>query len=155
MSEATQLEVNDIPLEKLDVSDPAIFQHDCWQPFFTRLRKEAPVHYLAESPLGAFWSVSTHALIKQVDTDHSTFSSENGITLLDFDPDENPEELQINSFITMDPPDHDTHRATVAPSVAPSNLRNFEPLIRERAADILDKLPVANLSTGCRKFPSN
>ena len=142
MSEATQLEVNDIPLEKLDVSDPAIYQNDCWQPCFTRLRKEAPVHYLAESPLGAFWSVSTHALIKQVDTDHSTFSSENGITLLDFDPDENPEQLQINSFITMDPPDHDTHRATVAPSVAPSNLRNFEPLIRERAADILDKLPV-------------
>ncbi len=142
MSEATQLDVNDIPLDKIDVSEPGLYENDVWQPYFARLRKEAPIHYTPESPVGAYWSVSSHDLIKQVDSNHDVFSSADGIAIPDLDPNEVEEAVEINSFITMDPPDHDTHRATVAPSVAPSNLANFEPLIRERAADILDNLPV-------------
>ena len=142
MSEARQLDVQDIPLESLDVSEPSLYGDDCWQPYFARLRKEAPIHYLAESPLGAFWSVSSHDLIKQVDTNHAVFSSENGIAIPDVEPEELENMVEIRSFITMDPPDHDSHRATVAPSVAPTNLANFEPLIRERVEDILDNLPV-------------
>ena len=75
MSEASQLDVNSIPLDQIDVSDPGIFQNDNWQPYFERLRNEAPVHYLADSENGAFWSVTSHDLIKQVDTNHQVFSS--------------------------------------------------------------------------------
>ena len=145
MSEATQLDVNSIPLDQIDVSDPTLYQNDCWQPYFERLRKEAPVHYLAESNQGAFWSVSSHDLIKQVDTNHQVFSSGlGGIAIPDL-PEE--EELQdtdvvIENFISMDPPGHDVQRATVAPSVAPSNLSNFEPIIRDHVIDILDNLPI-------------
>lgn len=32
-----------VPLEELDVSQPELFHHDTWQPWFARLRKEAPV----------------------------------------------------------------------------------------------------------------
>jgi hypothetical protein len=32
------------PLDSIDVSDPAIYQQDTWQPLFARLRREAPVH---------------------------------------------------------------------------------------------------------------
>jgi cytochrome P450 len=42
----------------------------------------------------------------------------------------------------MDQPKHDEQRKTVAPSVSPTNLALFEPLIRERVVDILDNLPV-------------
>jgi cytochrome P450 len=42
----------------------------------------------------------------------------------------------------MDPPKHDIQRKTVSPIVAPGNLKYLEPLIRERAAKILDGLPV-------------
>ena len=48
----------------------------------------------------------------------------------------------MENFIAMDPPEHGVHRNTVSPSVSPGNLANLEPLIRERAADILDNLPV-------------
>ena len=41
----------------------------------------------------------------------------------------------------MDPPGHTAQRRTVAPIVAPSNLANFEPLIRKRTAAVLDALP--------------
>lgn len=143
MSEATKLDVDSIPLDKIDVSNPNIYKDDCWQPYFARLRKEAPVHYCADSPVGAYWSVSSHNLIKQVDTNHQIFSSAQGIaipTLAEEDMDENT--VPIENFISMDPPGHDIQRATVAPSVAPSNLANFEPLIRERVIDILEHLPV-------------
>ena len=143
MSEATRLDVDNLPLDKIDVSNPAIYGDDCWQPYFARLRKEAPVHYCPESPVGDYWSVSSHDLIKQVDTNHQIFSSAQGIaipTIDEEDMDENA--VPIENFISMDPPGHDIQRATVAPSVAPSNLANFEPLIRERVEDILDNLPV-------------
>jgi hypothetical protein len=45
------------PLSAIDVSDPAIFQRDTWQPLFARLRREAPVHYCPESRYGPYWSV--------------------------------------------------------------------------------------------------
>ena len=68
MSEATELDVNTVPLDQIDVSNASIFETDTWQPWFARLRKEAPVHYCAESSVGAYWSVTTHDLIKQVDS---------------------------------------------------------------------------------------
>ncbi len=135
-------EVQDTPLDQIDVSRPEIFQNDTWQPWFARLRKEAPVHYLADSVNGPFWSVTNHQLIKEVDTNHEVFSSEKGGIAI-VDPYEAVEgQIQGQSFITMDEPQHMKQRSAVAPTVAPSNLAELEPLIRERAIDILENLPV-------------
>ena len=41
----------------------------------------------------------------------------------------------------MDPPRHDAQRKVVSPAVSPFNLARMEPIIRERAAKILDELP--------------
>ena len=147
MSEATDLDAVDrIPLDQIDVSDAELYRNDAWRPYFARLRREAPVHYLADSANGPFWSVTTHALIKEVDTTHGVFSSADGIAIAE-PPTEpvdgvDPEQGEINSFITMDQPEHGPQRNTVSPSVAPQNLANLEPLIRERVVDILDNLPV-------------
>ena len=135
-------EVNSVPLEEIDVSRPELFQNDTWQPWFARLRREAPVHYLADSANGPFWSVCSHPLIKAVDTNHTVFSSEKGGIAI-ADPivmDES--QIQGQSFITLDEPKHMRQRMAVAPTVAPKNLTEFEPLIRERAIDILENLPV-------------
>ncbi|MEM8769762.1 MAG: cytochrome P450, partial [Pseudomonadota bacterium] len=134
----------DIPLESLDVSQAHLYQNDSWRPYFARLRREAPVHYLADSANGAFWSVTSWPLIKEVDTSHNVLSSANGISIVEPPPDSEgaQREAQMNSFISMDPPDHGAQRNTVQPAVAPRNLAQLEPLIRERAADILDNLPV-------------
>lgn len=131
-----------IALDQLDVSQPNLFAQDRWHPWFARLRQEAPVHYLADSPNGAFWSVASHALIKEVDSNHEVFSSETGgIAIADpYVIEDN--QLEIQSFITLDEPRHKPQRQAVAPSVAPKNLAEFEPLIRARAADILDNLPI-------------
>ena len=140
-------EVDRLPLEEVDVSQPALFAEDSWRPWFARLRREAPVHYLEDSPNGAFWSVTNHALIKEVDANHEVFSSADGISIID-PPEDAPEgspeaqERGIENFIAMDPPRHGEQRNTVSPAVAPRNLAHLEPLIRERVIDILDNLPV-------------
>ena len=60
------------PLGGIDVSDPAIYQQDTWQPLFARLRREAPVHYCAESRYGPYWSVTRYNDIMTVELDHAT-----------------------------------------------------------------------------------
>ena len=141
MPVADSVDVNSVPLEEIDVSRPELFQNDTWRPWFARLRTEAPVHFQANSVNGPFWSVTTHKLIKEVDTNHAVFSSEKGGIAI-----ANPivEEGQIEgrNFIGMDEPEHAKQRRAVAPTLAPSNLVELESLIRERAADILDNLPV-------------
>ncbi len=137
-----QAAVDAVPLEEIDVSRPELFQNDTWRPWFARLRREAPVHFRADSVNGPFWSISSHALIKEVDINHEVFSSEaGGIAIVDAD-EINTEELQGESFIQLDPPRHSPQRKAVAPSVAPNNLTELEPIIRERAIDILENLPV-------------
>ncbi len=135
-------EVFTTPIDQMDVSRPEIYQNDNWHEWFARLRKEDPVHYCADSANGAYWSITRHADIKIVDTNHEVFSSEVGGIAIPDAVEGDEDQVPIENFIAMDPPGHDHHRMTVAPSVAPSNLANMEPLIRERVVDILDNLPV-------------
>ncbi len=140
-----QAEIDRLALEEIDVSEASIYRDDTWRPYFARLRREDPVHYLADSANGAFWSVTKHALIKQVDTNHEIFSSgAAGISIVDGPLDGVPDDetQSIENFIAMDPPEHDEQRNTVQPAVAPRNLANIEPLIRESVIDILENLPV-------------
>jgi cytochrome P450 len=128
------------PLADFHVGDPDLFATDTHWPWFERLRAEAPVHYCRESEFGPYWSVTRFEDIMAVDTNHGVFSSEaarGGITIRDARPD-----LRRPSFIAMDPPLHDAQRKVVSPIVAPHNLAAMEPIIRSRAAAILDELPV-------------
>jgi len=129
------------PLADIDVSRPELFHEDNWQELFARLRKEDPVHYCKESVNGPYWSVTRHADIKAVDTNHEVFSSAKGVAIVGGDEAEG-QPAEISNFISMDPPMHDEQRATVTPAVAPTNLATMEPLIRERVVDILENLPV-------------
>jgi cytochrome P450 len=125
-----------MPLDEIDVSDPKLYQQDVWQPYFRRLRREAPVHYCKESPLGPFWSVTKHKDIIALEVNHRSFSSLDGITLRD-----RPPGLELPMFIAMDPPKHEAQRKVVQPIVSPDNLANFEGLIRSRVQAVLDGLP--------------
>ena len=129
------------PLETLNPAQPALFEADAVLPYFERLRAEAPVHYTPESDYGPHWSITKYNDIMAVDTNHQVFSSDymkGGITINGGQ--ENFEPLPM--FIAMDPPRHDVQRKAVSPAVAPSALAQMAPQIRERAAGILDGLPI-------------
>ena len=125
------------PLERFDVSDPKLYQDDAWHPYFERLRREDPIHYVPDSPYGPYWAVSKYQDIMHCEVHHQVFSNEiGGIQIED-----QPRDMQRPSFIRMDPPRHDDQRKVVSPIVAPANLANMEPLIRERTRIVLDALP--------------
>ncbi len=129
------------PLDKLDPAQPALFQADTMWPIFERLRAEDPVHYTAEHEFGPYWSITKYNDIMAIDTDHNRFSSDflkGGITIASGQANMDP----LPMFIAMDPPKHDVQRKVVSPAVSPMNLQVMEPLIRERAAAILDSLPI-------------
>lgn len=128
-----------VPLCEIDVSDPALYEQDTWQPVFARLRREAPVHFCKDSPFGPYWSVTRYADIMEVELDHKTYSSSSergGIQVED-----QPAEMARSSFIRMDPPRHTEQRRTVAPVATPTNLSHYETIIRQRTQDVLDALP--------------
>ena len=138
---AAREEAYALPLEKLDPAQPALFQADAMWPIFERLRAEDPVHYTAEHEFGPYWSITKYNDIMAVDTDHARFSSDfmkGGITIAGGQANMDP----LPMFIAMDPPKHDVQRKAVSPAVSPMNLAVMEPLIRERAAKILDSLPI-------------
>jgi len=102
----------DIPIDKINVSQPELFRTNTFWPYFERLRREDPVHFCAESDYGPYWSVTKYNDIMAVDTDHQVYSSEatlGGITIRSQQPD-----FPLPMFIAMDPPKHDEQRKTIA-----------------------------------------
>jgi len=101
-----------IPLDKIDVSQPRLYQDDIWHPYFERLRREDPVHWCENGMYGSYWSVTRYKDIMQVDTNQQVFSSDammGGIVLRDA-----PVDFRRPSFISMDQPKHDEQRKVVS-----------------------------------------
>jgi cytochrome P450 len=135
------------PLEDFQVADIDLFTSDTLWPWFERLRAEDPVHYTATSEYGPYWSITRYADIVACESDVARLSSSSehgGITL--FEPPEGGDPAQRSqeraSFISLDPPRHDAQRRAAAPMFSTPSLAELEPLIRSRAAAILDELPI-------------
>jgi len=145
----------DPPLAQINPARPDRFQADTIWPMFARLRREDPVHFTADSEFGPYWSITRWNDIMAVDTDHTTFSSVEGIAVQNLAA--RAEQLRVmeqmniaqdasrrsrTGFITMDEPEHGPARKAVSPTLAPGNIAKMAPLVRERAGLILDSLPI-------------
>jgi cytochrome P450 len=141
------------PLAELNPAQVERFRNDTVYPVFDRLRHEDPVHFTANSAYGPYWSITRWADIMAVDTDHTGFSSAEGIGLANLEQIAEQDKAMIAmgqeprrrgnaGFITMDEPEHSVHRKAVSPTVEPRNVMKMVPLVRERAGQILDSLPI-------------
>lgn len=129
-----------LKVEDILIADPELWRQGKYWDRFKRMRDEAPLHFTRDSFVGPFWSVTRYEDVMAIDIDHERFSSSwehGGITL--GDP---PEGFELPMFIAMDEPRHGEQRKTVQPAVGPPNLKEFEPLIRERTQNLLDSLPI-------------
>ena len=135
--EQARIDAYSKPIEAIDVANPKLFHNDVIAPYFERLRDEDPIHLANSKVYGPYWSITRYNDIMAVDTDHKRFSSAHGINIFG-----GKDREVLPMFIAMDPPKHDVQRKTVTPIVAPTNLKLLEPLIRERAGQILDALPI-------------
>ncbi len=128
------------PLTKIDPNDASLFAAGLTGPYFARLRRDAPVHYTADSTDGPFWSITRYADIQAIDADHQRFSSEASLGGILISGVAHPAALPM--FIAMDPPRHEARRRTIAPAFSSGRLQAMGPKIRAEAGRILDALPV-------------
>lgn len=129
-------------LATLDPSVPQRFADGTADAVFTRLRREAPVHYCPASAFGPFWSISRYEDIAAIEGQPMLFSSEarhGGVSIIDINP---AEATYFESFIMMDPPRHTGKRRVIALAFTPSEMARLGQSIRERTAIRLDSLPV-------------
>jgi cytochrome P450 len=141
------------PLAAINPGLPDRFRDDTIWPYFERLRHEDPVHLTTDSEFGRYWSITRWNEIMAVDTNHEAFSSAEGITLPNLEQLERQQKAMAErfgqerrtggaGFITMDEPQHAEQRKAVSPTVAPGNIALMAPIVRERAGQILDDLPI-------------
>ena len=160
--EAARERIYAMPLEELNPGDPDHYPTGEMNFIFERLRHEDPVHFTPDEHSGDlehYWSLTKWEDIQAADTNHELFSAEGIVTLnrpLTADEaaapfndgtmtEEEKEAIRAKgtrSLLSMDPPDHETHRGAVSEGVSPANLMAMEPIIRERAGEILDGLPI-------------
>jgi len=133
-----------IALSSIDVSIPRLYQDDVIGPYFARLRKEAPVHYCAESHYGPYWSITRYKDIVEVNADDERVSSsyELGGHILGYDTMFRSHGVDARMFQSTDPPVHTAQRKAIAPIVARASVREMEQQIRAICARILDALPL-------------
>lgn len=165
MTTAMKIDVSDearalaysTPLAEMNPAKPERFRDDHIWPMFDRLRAEDPVHLTENSEFGRYWSITRWNEILAVDTNHEAFSSAEGIALQNLEMAEmqfqamsqlmGPEAAERRrrngaGFITMDEPEHGKQRKAVTPTLAPGNIAKMSPVVRERAGQILDGLPI-------------
>ncbi|MGY9081844.1 MAG: cytochrome P450 [Acidimicrobiales bacterium] len=139
---ATVPAAHELTIDEINPLNAYLFQEDRWQGHFARLRSEDPVHFNELQTAGRYWNITKYDDVREVDGDWKNFSSADGIALGLKKGSPLPEgQGDSISFIAMDPPQHTEQRKTVRGVSAPSNLRNLEPLMRERTIQVLDSLP--------------
>jgi cytochrome P450 len=128
-------------LDRIDLGDLSLWEDGPPHELFTRLRREAPVHWspLANHPDEAgFWSVTRAGDIREISLDWRTYSSEvGGIMFLDdFGI---PLEAQRQQMISMDPPRHDRLKALFQRGFTPRRIAEHEDRIRGIVTRVLDR----------------
>ncbi len=140
-AEVYEHELASLPIQKIDVAQPGLFQLGLAPRYFERLRREAPVHYCAEGIFGAYWSITRSRDIEAIELDPVTFSSDHfngGISITS-----HPDEPQFfPSFISMDPPRHTEQRKAIAPAFTPERLNAMGLQLRSWSEEVLDQLPI-------------
>ncbi len=129
-------------LEKVLVTERALWMDGPPHELFRQLRKECPVHWterITEYPREAgYWSVTTADAVHAVSRDWQTYSSERGgVTAASgvF-----PIELARAMFIGMDPPKHDRLKALFQAGFTPKRIADHKDAIRAIVAGVLDGL---------------
>jgi len=126
---------------RFDVSRSDIYAEDRWQPIFAEMRAQGPLHYVPDSPVGAYWNVVQHKAVAHVESLPDLYSSSwlhGGITILDRIE---GSDFELPMFIAMDRPEHTGQRRTVSPAFTPSEMQRLSDDIRARTGEVLDALP--------------
>ncbi len=141
----TEVDPYDLPLSQVCPSNPRLFEARKAFRYFERLRKEDPIHYSENSIYGPYWSITCYDDIVAIEKQPKVFSSDSrygGMHLASVPYVDGVANDRLPMFIQMDPPKHTKQRRVVQPLFLQKALQPIEDLIRTRAINILDNLPL-------------
>ena len=108
------------------------YPHDEW----TRLRREAPVHFVDPERGRAYWAITRHADIVEISRQPDLFTN-----WPRFKAAEGSDELAaVRTLSTMDPPDHRTYREIVSRRFTPRALEKLREPIEAVTVELMDGL---------------
>ena len=117
----------------MDIVPPAEYHRDPY-PFYATMRRDHPVAFDERSGL---WAVYRYEDVRQVITDHDTFSSDRTRFLPGADP-AMIEQLRVSSsLVGTDPPRHRLLRDLVSRAFTPRAIAQLEPHIAELTEGML------------------
>jgi cytochrome P450 len=130
-----------------ELLDPQVYAthgypHELW----TRLRREAPVHWCEPIELVPFWAITRHAHICEISKQPDVFQSGNGIVPATKEVAERlargergPFDM-MQTIITMDPPKHRKYRKVASPWFTPQALARIDDVVKASARRLVDRL---------------
>ncbi len=135
----------EVPLASIDISDPAFWlaTEDHREAAFMTLRREAPVHFFAETPIPNFpqgpgyWAFTKLDDVWAASRNPKLFCSGHGSSIPDL-----PVEINefFGSMISMDDPKHARLRGIVQAAFTPKVIARFEDYVRTKAESIVTNL---------------
>jgi cytochrome P450 len=128
------------PINRVDVSQDALYVENSWREPFAKLRAEMPLSWCPESPFGPYWSVVSHELVQEVELRHDVFSSRWDLGNITIAEAVNGEGFP--NFLAQDQPIHTAQRKVIAPAFSPSQMLKLTAQVRERTAMLMDGLPM-------------
>ena len=97
----------------VDLTDPEVFSRggDYTHEAFAEMRKHAPAMWHPEQVAAGFWAVTSYDLVKQIELDPGTWSSQRGGILMTYGQEGTPRHpllhsSSLNSLINLDRPYH-------------------------------------------------
>jgi cytochrome P450 len=119
---------------------------------YTRLRREAPVHWCAPSGFRPFWAITRHADITTISKANARFTNSQRTYLAPAEAekwtlDTVGDTHLFRSLVDLDDPLHMKLRRLTHDWFLPANLRTLEPMIRQIARDHVDRM--AGLGATC------
>jgi cytochrome P450 len=132
--------VADRPINRVDVSQDALYVENRWREPFAKLRAEMPLSWCPESPFGAYWSAASHALVAEVELRHDVFSSRWDLGNITIAEAVNGEGFP--NFIAQDQPIHTAQRRVIAPAFSPSQMVGLDAKVKALTKQLMDDLPV-------------
>jgi cytochrome P450 len=120
-----------------DITDPDAYVDGVPYATFARLRRDDPVSWWDEHDGGSgFWAVTRYDDLLSVSRQVEVFSSAQGITLEEMDPDDF---RARRNMLEYDPPEHTRYRRLVSKPFARREVYAYEQAIRLLARSVVDE----------------
>ncbi|MEM7661842.1 MAG: cytochrome P450 [Pseudomonadota bacterium] len=131
----------------VNLSDPGVYSSHGGYTFeaFAEMRRNAPIMWHPEEFGTGYWALSSYDLVRQVELDPETFSSQKGGILMNYGLEDMPRHpllhsASLNTMICLDRPYHTTLRAEHMQFFKPGFVAELKTKVDAHVTHLLDQM---------------